>query len=960
MLLQVEEHDHEQEQDHDGPGVDEDLDDPDERRVQREVEARDREHRLDHPERARDGAPRDEHPERAGDGEHGEHEEEERLQHVGRGAGPAACERGRQDTGRPATRTTGRRFRRGAFDEGARAARPAPLPAPAPLATAASAEATLPLHAPPAGRTPDRRVQPDAGPSRRGLLSCRTAWTPPRTPPAASTPADTPAADSTAADAPGVPAAAPQAGPRRPGRAQPGRPHRHPVGDVRAGRVRGRPVHVPAGRPQRSRSSRSRSRLGAGGMRLRHVSAGGAHGRRRAPLPAHVGLYVGRDAVGDGRGPRFAAFFIARENGVAYGQVTAFMLFTMLMDQLWFAVLNRGPVRPRRSGCPCSRRAWARPGSGRSRRTWAGCSSTSRSSPTRRCFRPELIERLANRVVRLRWLRAVRAGRPARDPEAPAAGPRAPGAAGRVLREGRRADPALLDGPVRDRAPRGPQLLARVPARPVRPCVRPGCGWPGSRCPRPGARAGSRPSTCSTSPRSSRPATGARRSSCGGRSRTTASSRWARSWPGAPSGRCSPATRPRRRSPSRTRTGSPLASPLTEPTAGAGADRDAVVSAPPPDDGRPPDDDRQPGRRPRGRAPGPRPSATTSGASTRSSGSGRRRTGTRRGSGRCTPRDVWAGRVATRQKRVGGRSFEERLLPVASVEGLLPPLRRPSRSTRRTTGRSSRRRGKPSPNLFLLERYAEAAARERTVFAEGPRSSSWPGGSGGRSRAGGRSSRTRGTSTPAAFARQFVEPAQQKLGARGWRGVVVEQPYERGARFAQGPRRSWPSSTGSSPTSRTTCPYHLEVRSSHQLSPAYAEWLAERGLGFCFSHWQWLPPIVDQWRLVGERFTSGAGAAVLRLIQPRGPWPLTSRSRSPTPFEGPAPGLSDTAQARRMVDEATALMYQAVEAGVTLDVVCNNRAWGERPPTSRARWPDASSTSPTGRGRDEAGRRVGG
>ena len=36
-----------------------------------------------------------------------------------------------------------------------------------------------------------------------------------------------------------------------------------------------------------------------------------------------------------------------------------------------------------------------------------------------------------------------------------------------------------------------------------------------------------------------------------------------------------------------------------------------------------------------------------------------------------------------------------------------------------------------------------------------------------------------------------------------------------------------------------------------------------------------------------------------------------------------------------MIDEATAIAYQAVEAGVMLDLIGNNRAWGNTPDLDR-------------------------
>ena len=73
-----------------------------------------------------------------------------------------------------------------------------------------------------------------------------------------------------------------------------------------------------------------------GGLRFRHISHGALRLRDgvRAQLTWDFMSSVTPSAMG---GAPFAAFFIARENGLAYGQVTAIMLFSMLMDQLWFA-----------------------------------------------------------------------------------------------------------------------------------------------------------------------------------------------------------------------------------------------------------------------------------------------------------------------------------------------------------------------------------------------------------------------------------------------------------------------------------------------------------------------------------------------------------------------------------------------------------------------------------------------
>lgn len=141
----------------------------------------------------------------------------------------------------------------------------------------------------------------------------------------------------------------------------------------------------------------------AGGLRLRHVSRGllTVRGGLRAQLTWDFMSAVTPSAMG---GAPFAAYFIARENDVAYGQVTALMLFTMLMDQLWFALLIVAlylsaiwvPVFPLGLGA-------------------AGIGTIAIYLGGMLCYiaffayatlvRPELLERLANRVVRLRWFR---------------------------------------------------------------------------------------------------------------------------------------------------------------------------------------------------------------------------------------------------------------------------------------------------------------------------------------------------------------------------------------------------------------------------------------------------------------------------------------------------------------------------------------------------------------------------
>lgn len=145
------------------------------------------------------------------------------------------------------------------------------------------------------------------------------------------------------------------------------------------------------------------AQITAGGLRFRHVSRGSLDARSglRSQVTWDFMSAVTPSAMG---GAPFAAFFIARENRVPYGEVTAIMLFSMLMDQIWFAVLIVGlyvsafwvPVFPTGLGA-------------------AGIGTIAAYLGGMLCYiaffayatlvRPDLLERLANRIVRFKWLR---------------------------------------------------------------------------------------------------------------------------------------------------------------------------------------------------------------------------------------------------------------------------------------------------------------------------------------------------------------------------------------------------------------------------------------------------------------------------------------------------------------------------------------------------------------------------
>jgi len=79
------------------------------------------------------------------------------------------------------------------------------------------------------------------------------------------------------------------------------------------------------------------ARVGLGGWRLQFVSQGrlSLASGTRGQLAWEFFSSVTPSAIGGGP---VTAFYIARERGITVGEATAFMLFSMLLDQLWFII----------------------------------------------------------------------------------------------------------------------------------------------------------------------------------------------------------------------------------------------------------------------------------------------------------------------------------------------------------------------------------------------------------------------------------------------------------------------------------------------------------------------------------------------------------------------------------------------------------------------------------------------
>lgn len=287
--------------------------------------------------------------------------------------------------------------------------------------------------------------------------------------------------------------------------------------------------------------------------------------------------------------------------------------------------------------------------------------------------------------------------------------------------------------------------------------------------------------------------------------------------------------------------------------------------------------------------------------------------------------DTFGDRVSSRKRTLGGRTFEERQLPIASVREYFEHFEVLELDF--TFYRPLREDDEPSPNYFVLSNYLDHAPDDASFLLKAPQQYF------------ARTLRRSGefVDNPnyldaEAYVETFHEPAVDLMGDR-LDGVLFQQEYRRVA-DSPSPEVNVEHLDAFFDALPTDVQYHVELRSDHLMDGGYFDWLATRGLGHVFSHWTWLPAIREQWARCGERFTAANGQAVTRLLTPRDTKYADAYAMA-YPFDAPAPEICETDEARDMVLDATALTYRAQDQDVLLNVIANNRAWGNAPDLAR-------------------------
>jgi len=278
----------------------------------------------------------------------------------------------------------------------------------------------------------------------------------------------------------------------------------------------------------------------------------------------------------------------------------------------------------------------------------------------------------------------------------------------------------------------------------------------------------------------------------------------------------------------------------------------------------------------------------------------------------------YANKIGKRSKRVGGKTFVEEVLPVASVEEYFRHFRvleldftfyRPLLD----------RDGKATQNLHVLGTYTQYLNKTDRLILKVPQAvfakSVWRKGS---------HVENEEYLNPDVFTRQFYEPALGLLAA--WLdGLIFEQEYQR-----KQDRPSPKKLAGELDTFFNTIPkdtrYHIELRTEALLTDPVFEIFEKHGVGQVLSHWTWLPSLNRQFSLSGGKFLNAGKRSVIRLMTPRGMRYQDAYARA-HPFNAMVDGMLNP----KMVDETVDIIRTAIAGDTQINIIINNRSGGNAP-----------------------------
>jgi uncharacterized protein YecE (DUF72 family) len=278
----------------------------------------------------------------------------------------------------------------------------------------------------------------------------------------------------------------------------------------------------------------------------------------------------------------------------------------------------------------------------------------------------------------------------------------------------------------------------------------------------------------------------------------------------------------------------------------------------------------------------------------------------------------YAGRISSRTKRVGGKTFVEEVLPVESVAEYFRHFRvleldftfyRPLLDTQ----------GKATQTVHVLRSYTQHLNPTDRLILKVPQvvfaKKLWR---------QGEHIENEDYLNPNVFTHRFYEPAMGIL-APWLDGFIFEQEYQR-KQDRLSPKAQADALDAFFNAIPKDTRYHAELRTETLLAEPVFNIFEKHGVGQVLSHWTWLPPLARQFELAGRRFMNSGKRSIIRLMTPRGMRYEDAYARA-HPFNTLVDGMMNP----QMVDQTVDIMRAAIKSDTQIHVIINNRAGGNSP-----------------------------
>lgn len=286
--------------------------------------------------------------------------------------------------------------------------------------------------------------------------------------------------------------------------------------------------------------------------------------------------------------------------------------------------------------------------------------------------------------------------------------------------------------------------------------------------------------------------------------------------------------------------------------------------------------------------------------------------------GQIYSKERYKGRISTRSHNVGGQAFKEQVLPVESVKEYFEHFS-VLEFDFTFYGLLRDKDLKPTRAYRVVDSYRKYLSAGGRVIIKVPQVISAQ-----RLWRGGKYSENFEFLNKEIFTDQFYKPVNDLLGDL-ITAFIFEQEYQ-----LKNQRR--PPTEYAEMLDRffSEIPednrYHMETRTEPYLIKPYFNVLKTHGIGQVLSNWTWLPPVKKQFEKSGRTFLSAGKHSVIRLMTP-----LNVRYEEAYAKAFPFNKLVEGLFKKSMVDGTVQMISEAIDQGVHVNVVVNNRAGGNAP-----------------------------